>query len=101
MKIELTTPLELVITPETAVEEIALRVWSKYYDYKPADANTARATMLIRSLADGAGDDRLRKAAEALIDYRRRAGPLNFQLEKADAYLREIGLALEGEGNDG
>ena len=53
--------------------------------------------------SDGGGgrsDVRLRKAAQDLIDYRRRAGPLNFQLEKADDFLREIQLALEGEVSD-
>jgi hypothetical protein len=29
-------------------------------------------------------------ACEKLIDYRRRVGPLNFQLEKADDYIRMI-----------
>jgi hypothetical protein len=43
------------------------------------------------------GGARLSKAAQGLIDYRRRAGPLNFQLEKADDFLREIQLALAGE----
>lgn len=42
-------------------------------------------------------DERLRQAAQALIDYRRRAGPLNFQLEKADDFLRQIELALKGQ----
>lgn len=44
-------------------------------------------------------DTRLRKAAQDLIEYRRRAGPLNFQLEKADDFLREIELALEGRAS--
>lgn len=51
-----------------------------------------------QALASGAGeDDRLTEVCRALVDYRKRAGPLNFQLEKADDYLREIELILEGE----
>jgi hypothetical protein len=52
---------------------------------------------------NGAGDGsdaRLRKAAQDLLDYRKRVGPLNFQLEKADDFLREIRLALEEEVSD-
>ncbi len=30
-----------------------------------------------------------------LLDYRRRAGAIGFQLEKADDYMRGIGIALE------
>lgn len=45
--------------------------------------------------------ERLRKAARDLLEYRERAGPLNFQLEKADDYLREIAAALEPGGEQG
>jgi hypothetical protein len=58
---------------------------------------------ILKKKLDGAGegsDARLRKAAQDLLDYRKRAGPLNFQLEKADDFLREIRLALAGEADE-
>lgn len=39
---------------------------------------------------------RLREAAQMLIDYRDRVGPLNFQLEKADDFINRIRAALAG-----
>ena len=58
---------------------------------------------MLQKKLDRAGegsDARLRKAVQDLLDYRKRAGPLNFQLEKADDYLRELELALEGKVSD-
>ena len=37
------------------------------------------------------------EAARGLVDYRRRVGPLNFQLEKADGFIRRMSDALEGD----
>jgi hypothetical protein len=60
-----------------------------------------RIESALKKIREGDGSDaRLRKAAQALLDYRKRAGPLNFQLEKADDFLREISLALAGEVSD-
>ncbi len=39
--------------------------------------------------------EQIEKAAQALIDYRRRAGPLGFQLEKADDFINELKKALK------
>ena len=33
--------------------------------------------------------------ARALVDYRKRVGPLNFQLEKADDYIRSLSDSLD------
>ena len=40
--------------------------------------------------------ERIEKAAKKLLDYRKQSGPLNFQLEKADAYMHDIRIAMEG-----
>ena len=40
---------------------------------------------------------RIEKAAEGLVEYRRSAGPLNFQLEKADDFINAMRIALGGE----
>jgi hypothetical protein len=66
------------------VREIAAKAWEA-------------GQVAISQSGNRGGEARLRQAAQALIDYRRRAGLLNFQLEKADDFLREIGLALAGE----
>ena len=34
------------------------------------------------------------EAAKKLVDYRNRVGPLNFQLEKADDFIRELEAAI-------
>lgn len=39
--------------------------------------------------------NQLIEAARGLVDYRRRAGPLNFQLEKADDFIFQMSVALE------
>ncbi len=41
-----------------------------------------------------AAADDLLVATEALIAYRKRAGALNFQLEKADGYLHDLAIAV-------
>ena len=43
MKIELTTDYQLIITPENAVEELALRAWNENAD----------KTLLIKAYDDG------------------------------------------------
>jgi hypothetical protein len=40
----------------------------------------------------------IEKAGGGLVVYRRRVGPLNFQLEKADYFIDEIRNAFGGEG---
>jgi chromosome segregation ATPase len=40
-------------------------------------------------------DRELREACQTLIDYRDRVGPLGWQLEKADDYIRNIQYALD------
>lgn len=60
--------------------------------------NGLKLLQMAQALPRG-GEDvlRLLDIARALVDYRKRAGALNFQLEKADYYMRELELALEGE----
>jgi hypothetical protein len=45
----------------------------------------------------GAGEqlEQLIAAARGLIEYRQQAGPLNFQLEKADTFIFRMRVALE------
>lgn len=40
----------------------------------------------------------LKQAAQGLVEYRRRVGPLNFQLEKADDYIRMMENILDRDG---
>jgi hypothetical protein len=46
-------------------------------------------------LKDALGE--LRAAVCALLDYRQQVGPLNFQLEKADEYMRILRLLIEAK----
>lgn len=48
---------------------------------------------LIELVPKGAAAPDLLAACEKLVDYRRRVGPLNFQLEKADDYIQAIAAA--------
>lgn len=48
---------------------------------------------------DRAGEDvDLLEAVHGLIEYRQQAGPLNFQLEKADTFIFRMRVALEAMG---
>ncbi len=61
--------------------------------------NGLKLLQMAQVIKDSGWDmPRLCDIAKALLDYRKRAGPLNFQLEKADFFFRELELALEGEG---
>lgn len=39
--------------------------------------------------------DNIAAACHKLLDYRKRSGPINFQLEKADDYMRMIAAAID------
>ena len=50
-------------------------------------------------MSSGAGDaNKVLEAARGLVEYRRQAGPLNFQLEKADDFINRMKNALDEMG---
>jgi len=52
-------------------------------------------------MSSGAGDaNKVLEAARGLVEYRRQAGPLNFQLEKADTFIFRMKNALEALGGE-
>lgn len=60
------------------------------YDEKAMNPN-ANAALIVRAVNSY---ERLVSAAKTLVNYRRRAGVLGFQLEKADDYFEELEAAL-------
>lgn len=63
-------------------------------EWWPVDESKA----LVQS---GAGEqlEQLITAARGLIEYRQQAGPLSFQLEKADTFIFRMRVALESVGD--
>jgi hypothetical protein len=53
-----------------------------------ARTDLPRAIALLRVLVERVRE--LEKAVKQLVDYRRRVGPLGWQLEKADMYMRDL-----------
>lgn len=60
--------------------------------------NCADGKLMQSAPALQAENERLREACQMLIAYRDTAGPLNFQLEKADDFINLIRAALARRG---
>ena len=71
----------------SAIRNLARDLW---YRSPGKDRRLSR-----RILAELYRYEQIEKAAQALVEYRRRVGPLNFQLEKADDFINEIKKALK------
>lgn len=67
-------------------------------DHRNAKRRTTEETLANARLIAAAPD--LLAACEKLVSYRRRVGPLNFQLEKANDYIRMIEQAIAAAHNE-
>lgn len=71
----------------SAIRDLSRKLW---YSTPGKDRRTAR-----KIEAELWRFEQIEKAAQGLVDYRKRAGPLNFQLEKADDFINELKNALK------
>jgi hypothetical protein len=76
-------------------EELQKQIWQLQKKLAQKESNFLKAYHRAEQLQ--IQNERLSIACRGLIEYRDRSGSLNFQLEKADDFIRLMRIALEGE----
>ena len=73
----------------SAIKDMAQRLW---YSTPGKDRRLSREIS-----AELWRYEQIEKAAQSLVDYRRRVGSIGFQLEKADEFIQAMSKALKNE----
>lgn len=100
MKAELTKDFVLIVTPETAVESIALAAWSDKYHVISSESNEPQESPAATLLIKRAVEDLLYKTAKAILDYRDSTEqPVSWMMFSYDELQVCRQIVAEGEGN--